>query len=83
MEKGASKDGQNGVDSKEVSVSNKFDAALCGKLSIIVSSGNVSKDNINDKNECGRTMLYCGARNGHLNVVQWLIENGADINCLE
>ena len=61
----------------------KFDAALCGKLSCIVSTGNVNKDNINDKNELGRTMLYCAARNGHLNVVQWLIEHGADINCLE
>ena len=69
--------------SSESNVSNKFAAALCGKLSYIVSSGNVNKDNINEQNEDGRTMLYCAARNGHLNVVQWLVEHGADINCLE
>lgn len=58
-------------------------------MHVVASEGNLKKlkeilthkpqlKQINSTNERGHTPLYCAARNGHLEIVKWLINLGAD-----
>ncbi|XP_041462756.1 transient receptor potential cation channel subfamily A member 1 homolog isoform X2 [Lytechinus variegatus] len=59
-------------------------AAKSGNLSeigrILKEDGDSGKDRLNEADKKDRTPLHHASQAGHLNVVKYLIENGADIN---
>jgi hypothetical protein len=55
-------------------------AAQKGDLKYLTSEVSKEKDVVNKKDKNGWTPLHEGARGGHLDVVKYLIENGADAN---
>jgi prolyl 4-hydroxylase len=55
-------------------------AAQKGDLDGLTSEVTKKKDIVNQKDKNGWTPLHEGARSGHLDIVRYLIESGADAN---
>jgi ankyrin repeat protein len=68
------------VEKKNINIGNIFDAAEKSYLGIVTYFVENECHSINAKDNLGWTALHKAAFNGHLNIVQYLVSKGADLN---
>ncbi len=59
-----------------------FSAATQGNLEMLQMLLSYARGAINRTNEIGDTPLHCGVKGAHLEVVQYLLDNGANVNAI-
>lgn len=64
----------------EMLVQAMIDATAKGKMDKMIQILSSNKININDRDYDNRSALHLASAEGHLNIVKYLVENGANIN---
>lgn len=66
-----------------VAAGNIADLVEKGELEAVKKMAQKDKNLLKGKNERGRSLIHIAAAKGHLNIVKFLVENGADVNLME